>query len=153
MNHAYGITTFCDDIRFEQFGKLTLVGCYGSELLLHEQFPYLLPRLGIFVQLRFPPNQRSPSQIKIYFPENENEPAITMDIPTQTQEDTQKLSLHSLDPDITTQLATNIPFIAGPIMLEKEGYIKVRVLCGDQLLKVGTLRIRKATRPELQQKS
>jgi hypothetical protein len=37
---------FCDDVRQEINGKLTLVGCYGAEMLVTE-FPLMLPKLCV----------------------------------------------------------------------------------------------------------
>ena len=64
-----GITIFCDDIRFEHNGKITLVGCYGPEMLISDPLPVVLPRLGMLVQLRMPAGSSSPSQILVYMPD------------------------------------------------------------------------------------
>lgn len=53
-DHAYGITMFCDDIRHEVNGKLTLVGCYSSELNFTGPPPGVLPTFAALVHLRFP---------------------------------------------------------------------------------------------------
>jgi hypothetical protein len=37
----------CDDVRFEQFGKLTLVGYYGQGIRL-SKLPAILPKLAVF---------------------------------------------------------------------------------------------------------
>lgn len=51
---AYGITVFCDDIRHEINGKITLVGCYASELNFSGPPPGVLPTFAALVNLRFP---------------------------------------------------------------------------------------------------
>lgn len=51
---AYGITVFCDDIRHEINGKMTLVGCYSSELNFSGPAPGVLPTFAALVSLRFP---------------------------------------------------------------------------------------------------
>ena len=51
---AYGITVFCDDIRHEINGKMTLVGCYSSELNFSGPAPGVLPTFSALVSLRFP---------------------------------------------------------------------------------------------------
>lgn len=38
------IAQFCDDIRQEIGGKITLVGCYGSEMII-DKLPAVLPKL------------------------------------------------------------------------------------------------------------
>src|SRR5215813_3986773 len=37
----------CDDVRFEQFGKLTLIGFYGQGIRL-AKIPAVLPKLAFF---------------------------------------------------------------------------------------------------------
>tara|TARA_R110002110_G_scaffold137735_1_gene323069 strand:+ start:4655 stop:5131 length:477 start_codon:yes stop_codon:yes gene_type:complete len=51
---AYGITVFCDDIRHEINGKMTLVGCYSAELNFSGPPPGFLPNFSAFVNLRYP---------------------------------------------------------------------------------------------------
>lgn len=51
---AYGVTVFCDDIRHEINGKMTLVGCYSSELNFSGPAPGVLPTFAALVSLRFP---------------------------------------------------------------------------------------------------
>lgn len=51
---AYGVTVFCDDIRHEVNGKMTLVGCYASELNFSGPPPGILPTFAALVNLRFP---------------------------------------------------------------------------------------------------
>ena len=50
----YGIAVFCDDIRQEINGKLTLVGCYGPELRILGTYPTVLPILAAQVNIRVP---------------------------------------------------------------------------------------------------
>ena len=49
---AHGLTIFCDDIRHELGGKLTLVGCYGSELQFSGPAPGLLPTFACLINIR-----------------------------------------------------------------------------------------------------
>lgn len=44
---------FCDDIRFEQYDKISLVGVYDSALIV-PSYPYLLPRLAVCVWMYAP---------------------------------------------------------------------------------------------------
>jgi sensor histidine kinase YesM len=50
----FGITTFCDDIRYEVNGKMTLVGCYLSGLNFTGPPPGMLPTFAALVSLRIP---------------------------------------------------------------------------------------------------
>ncbi|MBT8155163.1 hypothetical protein KMP13_15045 [Epibacterium ulvae] len=50
----YGITTFCDDIRFEVAGKLTLVGCYQNEMNFAAPAPGTMSTFAALVNIRVP---------------------------------------------------------------------------------------------------
>lgn len=50
----YGATVFCDDIRFETNGKLTLIGCYSGEMTFNGPAPGILPTFAAFVMVRVP---------------------------------------------------------------------------------------------------
>jgi hypothetical protein len=54
---------FCDDIRNEIGNKLTLVGCYGADMLL-SQFPALLPKVGVHVRI-YTPIKRPVQQLSL----------------------------------------------------------------------------------------
>ena len=49
----YAHATYCDDIRHELGGKLTLVGVYSSQLLV-PSFPAVLPKLCLLVDVVTP---------------------------------------------------------------------------------------------------
>jgi len=46
-------TIFCDDIRLETSGKVSLIGCYGPTLLAKD-LPIRLPKLCAQIELRWP---------------------------------------------------------------------------------------------------
>ena len=50
----YGHVVFCDDVRQEIDGKLTLVGVYNSNLTVFGGFPAVLPKLCVVVWLNGP---------------------------------------------------------------------------------------------------
>ena len=47
-----GQTIFCDDIRQEVNGKLTLVGVYGPQMIILGSFPISIPVLNALIYLR-----------------------------------------------------------------------------------------------------
>nr|WP_321482871.1 hypothetical protein [uncultured Cohaesibacter sp.] len=49
-----GYTIFCDDIRQEISNKLTLVGCYGSEVVFRNEAPTVLPAFAAMVTIIAP---------------------------------------------------------------------------------------------------
>lgn len=136
-----GITLFCDDIRFEQTQKITFVGAYGPEMLVVGNLPTVLPKIGFYVQLRLSPNSPPPSKINIYFPDSSDDaPAITVDIAPPKQSEIEKTA-KGLGAGTVAILSTNVPILLGPTMINSEGLIKVRVVCGDTIIKAGTLKV------------
>ena len=46
---AFGLTIFCDDIRSEIDGKISLIGCYTGRMMIGGEFPVILPKLGLSI--------------------------------------------------------------------------------------------------------
>src|SRR2546429_6753736 len=66
---VYGFTIFCDDIRYEFYGKINLIGCYTGDILIPGEFPFTLLKLGLSITLLqrreiFDPN----ISIRVYLP-------------------------------------------------------------------------------------
>lgn len=142
-----GITLFCDDIRFEQNQKITFVGAYGPEMLVFGNLPAVLPKLGFYVQIRLPPDSAKPSRVNIYFPDSkDDEPAVTAEISPPDENEVEKTK-KGLGAGTIAILATNIPIVISPAVINSEGLIKVRVVCGDTILKAGTLKITRIDAP------
>lgn len=142
MSAPVGLSLFCDDIRYEHGNKLTFVGCYGPEMLISGPMPAMLPRLGIFVQLRLPAGISSPSKIHVYFPDSsDDKPAYSMDIAAPSVDSVRKSQM-PLPSDLVPMMASNVPILLGPVIISKEGLIKVRVECGGEIIKAGTIKIK-----------
>ncbi len=140
-----GITLFCDDIRFEQQNKITIVGCYGHEVLVGGELPFMLPRIGMYVQLRLPSNNWPALKLRVYFPgEKEDELVCEVDKPAPSASNVEKSMRDPGGDDTVSLMATNIPILLGPVIINAEGLIKVRVNCGESVIKAGTLKVTRA---------
>jgi hypothetical protein len=147
---AYGITIFCDDIRFEQFGKTSLIGIYGNELNLYSDFPAILPKLCCFVQIRLRPINITSAKIMVYVPWVEDGvPFITNELAPPTENYTTKISEPLADKDITPLIAINHALVMSPFVLNKEGLLKVRAEVNGEVIKVGVLKIVKSAIPQV----
>jgi hypothetical protein len=142
----YGITIFCDDIRFEQQGTLSLVGCYGADLNVFPEFPVPLPKFCFFIQLRIPAAAKYYKTLKIviYLPgDEEGRPTFVQELPNPPEESVGAPSGPVKDDGAQPILAINYPIIMTPFLLRKEGQIKVRALLDDKIIRIGTLKIKK----------
>lgn len=69
-------TTFCDDIRQEVGGKISLIGVYNGVMYVPE-FPVTLPKLWLMATLVMP-HKESPKSMKISVTKN-SEPLVDLD--------------------------------------------------------------------------
>jgi hypothetical protein len=141
---AYGYTIFCDDIRAEIGGKLTYVGAYPSNMVVHGTFPFVLPKFAIhFVYRQRQPDVVMPTKIIIATPGNtEENPEMSIDVGFESDEieatARAKFSDHGDDPKYM--------LIQGPITLtnfviREPGLIRVRATRGEKFVRLGTLRV------------
>jgi hypothetical protein len=151
---AFGTTLFCDDIRFEFHGKLSLVGVYGYEMVLFgTTFPVTLPKLGLFCAVRFHRSQKiSGAKILIYFPEHSEEsPTHVQEVPIQLTAEQFPPPDPSEYPEPAEHHGFNHPLLFSPAVVKQPGYIRVRVAEGSDRLKIGSLKIREASSEEIAQ--
>ena len=142
---SWGITSFCDDIRFEIGGKITLVGIYQSDLLLPANtiLPAHLPKLALMVRYNeLKGSMTEDIDFKVFFP-GSADPILTM-----KAERSSILQTPVIDPpdDDSEQLYNiSFPLILGPLPIVCEGPIKVRAYCGGVVTRLGRLVVKKLT--------
>src|SRR5215469_71646 len=80
-----GHTVFCDDIRYEVSGKITLVGVYAGEMGFVGEFPVTLPKLCLRIIYTEKPNESDePVEVRVYLPGDPNEaPTYKLELPRQ----------------------------------------------------------------------
>jgi hypothetical protein len=135
----YGICTFCDDIRFEQQNKMSLIGCYGPELILYQTPPIALPKLCFYVQVRARPGRLQATKTLIYLPD-EQEPFFTHEIKEEEHASNSPTDLDTTD-DLEHQRGIILPFVFSPFLIAKTGFIRVRMLFGSERIRLGALKI------------
>lgn len=138
-----GFVTFCDDIRQELGGKITLVGCYIGEMTVHGQAPLTLAKLGLQAKLVFPA-EMAPRKIDVrvdFVPGDKTLFEATLDIP----EGEHKKALDRVEPDGTgdeSQFVLVQHTILSPLEIPEDGRIRVRAVVDGETVKLGSLRIR-----------
>lgn len=137
MNDGY--TIFCDDLRVEVGSKLTLVGVYGAELVVHTEFPVTLPKFALYINYIEAFEERSdPVTLRVYLPgDDDDHPSFTGDIPVSEM----RTALAAPTSE-ETQRAAAIHLVVAPLVVKAEGSIKVRALTGRGIVKLGSLRVR-----------
>jgi hypothetical protein len=142
----FGTAIFCDDIRFESFNKVSLIGVYGYELVLFGSFPASLPKLGIFSSVRFhKTRQLAGAEMRVYFPGDSQEtPSHSQHLPVELNPEEFPLPELAEYPDPSEFYGFNHPFLFSPVVIKHAGYIRVRAVAGDMTVKVGSLKVREA---------
>jgi len=79
-----GHAIFCDDLREEVGGKNSLIGVYGSDLMINATPPVMLPQLSCVATINLDP-ERMPGQltiqIKKYLPSGVEEVLTAVELP------------------------------------------------------------------------
>ena len=130
-----GYTIFCDDLRFETDGKITLVGSYYGVMVIRGGFPATLPKFAIsaaFVQSKM--DWEKKLRLKMFLPgDPADEPSIVVEVdPTP-----EIAGSESVRPNIAVR--ANIIF--APLIINSPGLIKVRMERRGQLHPIGTLEV------------
>jgi hypothetical protein len=138
----YGLSYFCDDIRFEQQNKFSLIGCYGPDMILQQQpLPVLLPKLGILIQVRFPLERRAAGKILIYAPGADPMPLIEWPEEENYVRDDARKKETEQDQDLTPQRVALFPCVLSPFVIQKDGHLKIRMIYGSETIRLGALRV------------
>jgi hypothetical protein len=138
-----GHSVFCDDIRFELNGKISLIGTYGNTMFVGGAFPIFLPKLCVAIVYREEPDSPLPVAVKVFLPgQDYDNPAVTFEIdPPQPD----------LIPEQTGEfLMREARFFweGAAIEIKEEGQIRVRAFRGEEEIRLGAMRV--LPHPELQ---
>jgi hypothetical protein len=146
-----GHTVFCDDIRFEVGGKVSLIGVYQAVMFVQGEFPITLPKFGLSVRYIEKIGACSDEvKLRVFLPgDAEDAPTIDGVIPMEeirqaAAEDRLVSTVGNEDarpPVEYVHVGSNI--LISPLVLKQPGVIRVRAFCGDNEIKLGTLGIRK----------
>lgn len=140
----YGHTIFCDDIRHEAGGKTTYVGTYSGQLLIHGDFPAILPKFGLGISyIQKVQNFIPPTKFLIFLPGDEAEPSAEYLVDPKHMD--AALERAKTEPTEHGILTAQAQVIFSPLVLKVPGEIKVRALRGDnELVRLGILIVKPA---------
>lgn len=144
FGEAFGHAIFCDDIRIEHGGKLTLVGTYPNVMFVHGNFPFTLPKFGVQVMYseRLDVLGKKKAVLRLFaswLPDDK--PLIEHDLPTSLPE-IEAPEAPGIPPADYGHLSLQVMFT--PLVIERPGLIRARVIRDNQVIRLGALRIGKA---------
>lgn len=139
--YRYVDTIFCDDIRNEDSGKLLVVGMYGSELVVNQQAPVLLPSLVLFIRAKTTVDQPFRKfTTRVWFDD---------ELVTETAVDEASLNAAAakLSEDSAPDSENRVHMMQAiarmsPFPILRSGTLRVRVETESEILKAGALTIR-----------
>lgn len=139
--NRYAHSVFCDDIRQEVGGKLTLVGVYSGALLV-PTFPTVLPKLCIVLDIVTPADKPF-QQLKVRVL-RDDETLADGDVHIADLSPGNAEALDGLVADGDRLQSVMVHFVFSPLKLDKPGVVRIRVETeGEELrargLIVGTM--------------
>lgn len=133
MPSPYGVTLFCDDIRHEVGGKVTLVGIYGPELIILGEGPITMPILALSLRLYIPRDLKfKKSNIVVSLQSGDQTKTLAqLETPIKPNGEWPENMMAMFNGNISFS-----PFVATP-----EDIIRVRAYFDDLEVKMGALKI------------
>ena len=142
LREPFGLTIFCDDVRQEVGGKMSLIGVYGADIQFSVPFPLTVPKLSLVAYYNIDardPN-RDDVELVVLFPgDPEDGPTVRSVFPiAQMIEDV--IRPEWLEADGLYRLSAVMTF--SPLMLKQPGEIRVRAMRSGDVIKLGSLVVR-----------
>ncbi len=132
-----GYTIFCDDIRFEVSGKISLIGIYSAVMFVKE-FPTILPQLWASIYFVQSPNETRPLSLRLLL-EVKGEDRILQEAKIEHPS--------SIPPGETEgfQMSQmNLQLQMQHFQISEEGRLKVRAYRDNDEIRLGALDIKQA---------
>jgi len=140
-----GWAIFCDDIRVEVGGKISFIGVYENQMFLHGEFPFTLPKFAIAVRyLERAEAMTEEAVVRVFAPGEKEDDALILEGVLPAQEARNAPVPPDWDPNETRYLGFGANIILAPFVIQRTGTIRVRVFCGEEIIKIGALRIEQA---------
>ena len=141
---SWGTTIFCDDVRAEIGGKITLVGVYPSDMLVHGSFPLTMPKFCLWVKyFEIPDTQSGDGKLFVWLP-GDDKASIEIDIPMEQMRSELPLHPGTYDHEMDRWLQLQAPLVITPLVLKEPGTIKVRLKLGETEVRLGVLQVKSA---------
>jgi hypothetical protein len=147
--NAWGFSLFCDDIRAEVGGKISVMGIYQADMIFPQDPPVALAKFAILVKYYETPGIFTDDVVlKVYFPGDEKDtPTVTFPVPRQSMQMGEPQ--HEMEEGQERVFNLTMPIVIAPFQVTKCGFLKVRASCGDVVTNLGSLMLRKI-RPDEQ---
>lgn len=140
---AWGFSFFCDDLREEVGGKISLMGMYDRDLFFQAQTPVVFPKFVILVRYFEIVGAFSDDLVlSVFLPGDEpDRPSISL---TLNRPDAGALEPAMVfSDDAEPVLSISVPVLLSPWEVKCEGAVRVRMRCGEVVTRLGELQVSK----------
>jgi len=136
-----GYTIFCDDIREEVGGKRSFMGVYTGTLVIHGDFPVILPKFCMSVSLILERDIRKIEDYVLYVQlPGKEEHAFEADV--KMKDVVKSVTDGRLNESDDGGLRIGANIIISPLQIDEPGFIRVRAnQSGGAIMKLGSLKV------------
>jgi hypothetical protein len=141
--------TYCDDIRQEVGGKLSLIGCYSGEMLF-PHFPATLPKICVQILLKFPPTKRPTKYLSVELLKDEE----TLAKAELNEEALSAIPIPEEDSDIPIEdryLGMPLGFVVAMVQFDAPCRLRLRATVDEKIVKGNGCKVRVANQTEMAQ--
>lgn len=138
-----GFVVFCDDIRDEVGGLRTYVGCYAEDMILTQPLPTFLARMGFSIRyLERPGESLQPVKVVVTVPGELLDKEETIFEAIIFEDGVRPPHVPSVaDDNEDIFLVAQFQVRVSPLVIHREGRIRVKAYRGDDEIRLGSLRI------------
>ncbi|WP_295491461.1 hypothetical protein [Sphingorhabdus sp. EL138] len=138
-----GYVIFCDDVRKEIGGKVTIVGVYGGELTAYGEAPLSLPQLYAVVSFRNKPNDDSYSlKVVVSMFGSDGEAKVLSSFDYDVPACQRDLLPAPIDEHSMVFIELSHIVRMSPLIITEPCMITVRAYLGDDEVRLGSLKVR-----------
>lgn len=118
------------------------MGVYQSDMIFQQPMPLVLPKFGILIKYYEIPGAFDKDILfHVYLPGDvKDSPAVTNHVPRSSMHETKPG--YDLEADQERMYNLTLPIMLSPLPIAKEGFVKVRAVCGDVVTNLGSLMLR-----------
>jgi hypothetical protein len=136
--NRFASSIFCDDIRNEINGKISMMGVVGGNLYVQE-FPFVVPRLCVLVSV-FTPMDQLFKHLSI---RGDYEGAALFDV-EMSDDEVEQLANELPDNPYQTATAAQAMFVVSPLAMEGPGRLKITITVDGEDIYCPGLSVQKA---------
>lgn len=135
---TFGYTVFCDDVRHEMFGKISLIGIYQGEMKVVGVLPISIPKFALAIHyFETAGESDAPLELRVFLPGDlDDAPTHRFAMAFPPRAEVEK-------PPDGDDVRVGIHFFMqmAPLVISQAGRIKVRMMRGDNIIRLGSLRV------------